>query len=80
MEKVLRTVLCAVLCALMRGPGGQLAVSGPVVRGLVRRPCATKALRKIGRPYATKTVHKTFVREKPYAGLMRIMGFLREVL
>ncbi len=65
---------------LMRTPSGQLARSGSLRPGLVRRPCATKASRKISKPCATKTVHKTFEWEKPCAGLVRLVGFLREVL
>ncbi len=48
--------------------------------GLVRRPCATKAFRKVGKSYATKTVHKTFDRKKPCAGLGDVVDLLREVL
>ena len=48
--------------------------------GLVRRPCATKTLTKIGEPCATKTLHKTFVEKKPYAGLGGVVGLLHEVL
>jgi len=51
-------------CASLTQKQGHM---GPCLLGLVRRPCASKAFRKIGRPYATKTLHKTLACEKPYA-------------
>ena len=44
----------------------------------MRRPCATKALGKISRPYATETLHKIFVSEEPYAVLGNCGGVFRE--
>ena len=52
----------------------------PCGAGLARRPCATKALSRNGRPCATKALHKTFARQKPYAGLVRFLGLLSKVL
>ena len=46
----------------------------------MREPCATKTRVLCGTSYATKTLHKTFIRKKSYAGLMRVLGLLREVL
>ena len=48
------------------------------------RSCAERLVRKIlalcGKPCLDKTVDKTFVRKKPCAGLVRLVGLLRKVL
>jgi len=46
----------------------------------MREPYAHKTGVLCGTSYAHKTLHKTFIREKSYACLMRLLGLHSEVL